>query len=113
MKVKTYKTLKEVSQLIGVNTHVIRYWDSKFTGISTRLGNNKRRFFNDDNISKIKSIKDTLYKDGKSLYSLDLTNKLISKKGKLINNVKNSKNVNVDELVEISNNLKKIYKELS
>ena len=113
MSDKFYKTITEVSEHLQINNHVISYWYSKFTGISTRLGNKKRRFFNDDNISKIKSIKDTLYKDGKSLYSLDLTNKLISKKGKLINNLKNSKNVNVDELVEISNNLKKIYKELS
>ena len=34
---KKYKTIKEVSDLLNINQHVIRYWDSKFEGLSIRL----------------------------------------------------------------------------
>jgi len=57
MKEKKYKTIKEVSELLSINSHVIRYWDSKFDGLSTRLYANKQRFFNDKNIQKLKGLK--------------------------------------------------------
>ena len=41
---KNYKNISEVSEQLKINKHVIRYWDSKFEGISTRLSDNKRRF---------------------------------------------------------------------
>ena len=77
---KKYKTISEVSNIINLKTHVIRYWDSKFDGISIRLGKNKQRFFNFENIKKLKELKLTLYNNGKHNYSLDLANKIIEKK---------------------------------
>ena len=40
---KTYKSISEVSELLKIKKHVIRYWDSNFEDISTRLGDKKRR----------------------------------------------------------------------
>ena len=34
MKDKKYKSISEVSELLKINKHVIRYWDTKFDGIS-------------------------------------------------------------------------------
>ena len=113
MKQKEYKSISEVSEQLKINKHVIRYWDSKFEGISTRLSGNKRRFFNSQNIKKIEELKNILYQNGKHNYSLDLAKKIVSKKD--ISNIsKNQKklheaqNLDIDQLLEISNNLKKL-----
>ena len=61
---KKYLNINEVSKLLDIKEHVIRYWDSidpktnkvRIDGISTksRAGT---RYFNKDNISKIKDLK--------------------------------------------------------
>ena len=79
MKVKRFKSINEVSKLLGLNAHVIRYWDSKFDGLSTRLSPKGQRFFNSENIKKLENMKLTLYSDGKHNYSLDLAKRIINK----------------------------------
>ena len=113
---KRYKTISEVSNLLNINKHVIRYWDSKFDGISTRLNKNKRRFFNNENIKKIEELKNILYQNGKHTYSLDLANKIFNKKkydNFKINSISKKEDkklikANIDELKKISSNLKKL-----
>ena len=114
---KKYKSISEVSLLLNINKHVIRYWDSKFN-ISTRLNKNKQRFFDNENIKRLKDLNNVLYKNGQHNYSLDLANKLTKKvdqnstSDKSILNKKNDKNqyVNIESLQIISSNLKKILK---
>ena len=77
---KKYKTIKEVSNLLNINQHVIRYWDSKFEGLSIRFSSKKQRFFNNDHIKKIQDLQKTLYQNGKHNYSLDLAEKIINNK---------------------------------
>tara|TARA_B100001996_G_C18194269_1_gene413411 strand:- start:37 stop:375 length:339 start_codon:yes stop_codon:yes gene_type:complete len=77
---KKYKTIKEVSDLLNINQHVIRYWDSKFDGLSIRFSSKKQRFFNNEHIKKIEDLKKTLYQNGKHNYSLDLAKKIINNK---------------------------------
>ena len=117
MNEKKYISIDEVSKLLKINKHVIRYWDSKFEGISTRLSNNKQRFFNPENIKKINNLKKILYQNGKQNYSLDLADKIISKNLKkdlsnenisILTKEKNFSNENIDSLKSISTNLKKI-----
>ena len=107
---KTYKSISEVSELLKIKKHVIRYWDSNFEDISTRLGNKKRRIFNKKNIQNLSELKNILYKDGKTCYSLELAKKLINKKKTILhdNFKKSEKNIYIYELYEISRNLKKI-----
>ena len=88
---KKYKTIKEVSRLLNINQHVIRYWDSKFEGLSIRFSSKKQRFFNNDHIKKIQDLQKTLYQNGKHNYSLDLAEKII-------NNKKNNYDKNSDYL---------------
>ena len=77
---KKYKTIKEVSNLLNINQHVIRYWDSKFEGLSIRFSSKKQRYFNNEHIKKIEDLKETLYQNGKHNYSLDLAKKIINNK---------------------------------
>ena len=39
---KKYKSISEVSQILNLKQHVIRYWDAKFAGLSVRLNSNKQ-----------------------------------------------------------------------
>tara|TARA_B110000263_G_scaffold248710_1_gene264279 strand:- start:1239 stop:1592 length:354 start_codon:yes stop_codon:yes gene_type:complete len=113
MKTKRYRTISEVSNLLNINQHVIRYWDAKFDGISVRLKDNKQRLFNIDNINKIKQLKNILYENGKNNYPLSMAKKLIEKENQKTVNFDNSKVTqhqlfDINELKNISSNLKKI-----
>ena len=114
MNQKVYKSISEVSKLLNINKHVIRYWDSKFDGISTRMNNKKQRFFNKDNITKINELKNILYKNGKHNYSLDLASKLIiknkikSRSKNIIESKIDFRDLQVQELKEIRENLKNL-----
>ena len=112
MKEKKYKSIAEVSDLLKINKHVIRYWDSKFDGISTRLSDNKRRFFNIENIKKLQELKNILYQNGRHNYSFDLAKKIVTDKSKrneisIIHKSGQAK-FNIIKLQEISNNLKEL-----
>ena len=112
MKDKKYKSITEVSELLKINKHVIRYWDTKFDGISTRLSDNKRRFFNIENIKKLQELKNILYQNGRHNDSFDLAKKIVSEKSNknevsIINKIGDTK-FNVVKLQEISNNLKEL-----
>jgi len=106
MNDKFYKSISEVSDQLKINKHVIRYWDSKFEGISTRLSNNKRRFFSEKNIEKLKKLKNLLYQNGKHNYSLDLAKKIVNKKP--VYDEMNQNILDLSELKKISDNLKKL-----
>ena len=112
MNNKVYKSISEVSDILKINKHVIRYWDSKFEGISTRLKNNKRRFFSNENINKLKELKNILYENGKHNYSLDLAKKIVTKKKLNSKNQPNykldNKTDNINKLHDISDKLKKL-----
>jgi len=116
MSEKKYKSISEVSKILNLKKHVIRYWDSKFDGLSVRLNSNKQRFFNNDNIIKLREIKKALYNNGKHNYSLDLANTIASKKNINLHEEKKlvsfSSNNFVYELKVISQNLKRVLKSL-
>ena len=116
MKDKTYKTINEVSKLLNLNTHIIRYWDSKLS-ISSQSNSKKKKFYNNRDIHLLKELKDTLYQNGKYNYSLELANKIINITNKRSRGNKNNqlitdnKNI-VNRLEKINNNLKKILNSL-
>ena len=110
---KKYKTIKEVSNLLNINQHVIRYWDSKFEGLSIRFSSKKQRYFNNDHIKKIQDLQKTLYQNGKHNYSLDLAKKIINNKknnSEKKSNYLDSTNSNIDikKLISIRESLNKL-----
>ena len=110
MKEKRFKTIKEVSDLLNLNSHVIRYWDSKFEGLSVRLSPKGQRFFNSENIKKLQNLKLTLYNNGKHNYSLDLAKKILNTKNKdtISNNETLHNKIDLNNLKSIRDNLKKL-----
>ena len=115
MNNKKYKTIDEVSKLLNIKKHVIRYWDSKFDKLSMRLNGRKQRFFSHENILKIEKLNKVLYNNGKSNYTLDLANKLINVTNNKSKTLKideptssDGKFMNIINLKKISNSLKKL-----
>lgn len=115
---KQYKNIKEVSKLLNIKEHVIRYWDSidpktekiRIQGLSTR-NRGGTRYFNRDNINKLEQLKDLLFENGKHNYSLDLANKILSSKKNKVSELKKSnitQNVTPSKKVEIKLKLDEI-----
>ena len=115
---KQYKNIKEVSKLLNIKEHVIRYWDSidpkthkiRIYGLSTR-NRGGIRFFSKDNISRLAQLKAVLFENGKHNYSLDLANKILSSKKNKVSELKKSnitQNVTPSKKVEIKLKLDEI-----
>jgi DNA-binding transcriptional MerR regulator len=72
---KTYYSISEVSYILGIEQHTIRFWDSKISGLSKKSDKGKTRFFTQYQINKIEIIHKLL----NNYSSLELANKIISK----------------------------------
>ena len=86
-----YKTIGEIAKELDLinrktgklQTHTIRYWESQFKQIKPVLGPGKRRYYSQDNIKMIKSIK-----------------YLLKEKGFTINGVKNMLNSQLNDVLD-------------
>ena len=101
---KTYYSISEVSNMLNIHEHTIRFWDSKLPDLSTRDNIGKTRFFNLKQIEKLSKLNDILKKND----SITLANEILSK-----NNNKNFlNNINIDNLrsdsIKIRQNIVKI-----
>ena len=83
---KKYLNISEVSKMLRIEEHKIRYWDSidpktnklRIEGISTK-SKAGTRYFNKQNIKKLERLKTILYDDGKNHnYSIKLADKILS-----------------------------------
>ena len=114
MKNKNFISISEVSEILKIKQHVIRYWDSQFEGVSTRFSDRKRRFFNSKNIKKLQTLKKLLHTNGKSHHSIAMARKIIE------NNIVEKKfnslteqtyeKIDINQLITISENFKKLVK---
>tara|TARA_B100000989_G_scaffold62348_1_gene43033 strand:- start:88 stop:471 length:384 start_codon:yes stop_codon:yes gene_type:complete len=122
MITKKYLNISEVSKLLQIEVHKIRYWDSKdpktnnyrIEGISTK-SKGGTRYFNRENIKKLEKLKNILY-DGKNhIYSIKLANKILSSNNKKItelaqNYEKNSHSRNNEKIEQILNKMRLLLK---
>ncbi len=60
---KMYYTIGEVSKLLGVEPHILRYWEKEFTVLSPRRIRGRRKYTPKD-IDLLRKIKKLLYEDG-------------------------------------------------
>ena len=89
MKTKKYLNISEVSQMLKIEEHKIRYWDSidpktnkyRVEGISTK-SKGGTRYFNKENIKKLEKLKNILYDGGNHNYSIKLADQILSSNNK-------------------------------
>ena len=88
---KKYLNISEVSRLLQIEEHKIRYWDSidpktnksRIDGISTK-SKGGTRYFNKDNIKKLEKLKNILYDGDNHNYSIKLADKILSSNNKML-----------------------------
>ena len=71
---KLYFKIGEVAKMADVPTHVLRYWESEFSGIRPKRANSKQRLYRRQDVELILKIKTLLHKQG---YTIAGARKLI------------------------------------
>jgi DNA-binding transcriptional MerR regulator len=61
---KLYFKIGEVAKMADVPPHVLRYWESEFSGISPKRGNSKQRLYKRQDVELILNIKILLHERG-------------------------------------------------
>jgi DNA-binding transcriptional MerR regulator len=61
---KRYFTIGEVSELCGVKSHVLRYWEQEFTQLRPMKRRGNRRYYQHHEVLVIRRIRDLLYEQG-------------------------------------------------
>jgi DNA-binding transcriptional MerR regulator len=62
-----FRTIREVADWLGVQTHVLRFWESKFGDISPVKGPGGRRYFRTEDITLLGGIKVLLHDRGMTI----------------------------------------------
>ncbi len=71
------RSIGEVAKELGIEAHVIRFWESKFEQIRPEIGRGKRRYYHKKDIELLRKIKNSLYDQGYTIAGLQ---KLIKNK---------------------------------
>ena len=73
-----FRTIAELAEELGVATHVLRFWESKFDQIQPMKRSGGRRYYRPDDVELIKKIKYYLYD---KRYTIEGVQKLFKVKG--------------------------------
>ena len=107
---KKYLNISEVSKLLQIEEHKIRYWDSldpktnkyRIDGISTK-SKGGTRYFNRENIKKLQKLKSILYDGNNQNYSIKLADKILTANSKF-----SIQQDNIKSDIKYPHNVKKI-----
>lgn len=75
---KAYRTISEVAELLDLQQHVLRFWETKFPQIKPMKRGGNRRYYRPDDIRLLKALKILLHKDG---YTIRGAQKLFKEQG--------------------------------
>ena len=84
--VGAYKTISEVSKKIDVPSHVLRFWETKFSQVKPIKRSGGRRYYRSEDIHLLNHIRTLLYQEG---YTIKGAQKVL--KSYVKSNVTNSK----------------------
>lgn len=62
--VKLYYRIGEVAQAVGVQPHVLRYWESEFGSIRPQKSARGQRVYSHKDLEKLIRVKELLHRDG-------------------------------------------------
>ena len=71
---KVYFRIGEVSDLVGVDTHVLRYWETEFKEIRPRRAKSNQRLYRKQDVENLLLIKTLLHNEG---YTISGARKLL------------------------------------
>ena len=73
-----FRTIAEVAEELGVATHVLRFWETKFPQIKPMKRTGGRRYYRPDDVELVRTIKEYLYD---KRYTIEGVQKLFKEKG--------------------------------
>ena len=73
-----FRTIAEVADKLGVGTHVLRFWESKFSQIKPLKMSGGRRYYRPDDVKLLECIEHLLHKER---YTIEGVQKLFKEKG--------------------------------
>ena len=59
-----FKTISEVSALLDIPQHVLRFWESKFSNLRPLKRSGGRRYYRPNDVAVLRRIRQLLYVDG-------------------------------------------------
>ena len=59
-----FRTISEVSEMLDIPAHVLRFWETKFSSLRPLKRSGGRRYYRPTDIALLERIRDLLYKDG-------------------------------------------------
>ena len=59
--VRLYRSISEVSELVGVKPHVLRYWETQFSMLRPKKNRAGNRMYRPEEVKMLLRIKDLLY----------------------------------------------------
>src|SRR5262245_16043291 len=62
--VKLFYRIGEVSQIVGVEPHVLRYWETEFRSIRPQKSRKGQRIYSRRDVDRLLKVKDLLYTHG-------------------------------------------------
>ena len=61
---KSFSTISKTAKIIGVKSHVLRFWEKKFHSINPKKSLSGRRYYSSKDIEILLRIKKLLYEEG-------------------------------------------------
>lgn len=114
---KVYFRIGEVSDLVGVDAHVLRYWETEFKQIRPRRAKSNQRLYRKQDVENLVLIKTLLHDEG---YTISGARNFLQKKDKdavkilpVDNSGKETKGSSFQKLAAIKKELKKIQQILA
>ena len=60
----SFCTISKTAEIIGVKSHVLRFWEKKFSSINPKKSLSGRRYYSSEDIKTLLMIKKLLYEEG-------------------------------------------------
>lgn len=74
-----FRTISEVADDLGVQQHVLRFWETKFASIKPMKRGGGRRYYRPEDVALLKKIHHLLYSDGYTIKGVQKLLKGVSK----------------------------------
>jgi DNA-binding transcriptional MerR regulator len=107
---KLFFRIGEVSQIVGVEPYVLRYWESEFRGLSPKKSSSGQRMFRKKDVELLLRIRNLLY-DRK--YTIEGARKVIADGDPSDNVMKNTKRSQQQDLFPGADPIPEIRKQLA
>jgi len=103
---KMFYKISDVAGIAGIETHVLRYWETEFAELKPRKSQNGRRQYSRQDVEHVLEIKSLLYDEGFSIAGakkrLQKRKKTVSDKDAIIDAVHQTKK-GLEEILTILN----------